>query len=151
MRQCDAMTSCKNFMCLLDYFPISQSFFMRTSSTVIICRPRWLSWMCVRLVIRRLRVRPPPSRKYSFAEIDHEIISTISFSLPLILKGQLSVSGDRMGTVLVNNPTHNDKKMLLCSSSNLSEIKDGIWQLHDRQTDRQLWHWKQTQIFISIY
>ena len=45
------------------------------------CRPRWLSWMCLRLVIRRLRVRllllhpppppPPPTQchQHSFLEI----------------------------------------------------------------------------------
>ena len=35
-------------------------------------------------------------------EIDHEILSTVIFSLPLIQEGQLSVSGERMCTVLVN-------------------------------------------------
>ena len=34
-----------------------------------LCRPRWLSWMRARLVIRRLRVRPPPVRQHSFVEI----------------------------------------------------------------------------------
>ena len=40
--------------------------------------------MLVRLVIRRLRVRPPPGRQDSFVEIDHEIFSTVILSLPLI-------------------------------------------------------------------
>ena len=35
-------------------------------------------------------------------EIDHEIFSTIILSLPLIQEGQLSVSGERMCTLLVN-------------------------------------------------
>ena len=35
--------------------------------------------------------------QHSFVEIDHEILS-----LPLIQKGQLSVSGERMCTILVN-------------------------------------------------
>ena len=35
-------------------------------------------------------------------EIDFEIISTVILSLPLIVKGQLSVSGERMCTILVN-------------------------------------------------
>ena len=66
-------------------------------------RPRWLSW------IRRLtgdqevagstRCR---GRQHSFVEIDHEIFSTVILSLPLIQKGQLSVSGERMCTILVN-------------------------------------------------
>ena len=35
-------------------------------------------------------------------EIDHEMFSTVIISLPLIQEGQLSVSGDRMCTILVN-------------------------------------------------
>ena len=64
------------------------------------CRPRWLSWMCVPLVIRRLRVRPPRGWQHSFVEIDHEIFS-MGHSFPLIQEGQLSVSGKRMCTILV--------------------------------------------------
>ena len=63
---------------------------------------RWLSRMCVRLVIRRLRVRPPPSWQDSFVVIDHEIFSAVILSLPLIQGGQLSFSGKRMCTVRVN-------------------------------------------------
>ena len=62
-----------------------------------------LSWMCAGLVIRRLQVRPPLGRQHSFMEIDHKIFSTVSLSLPLIQEGQLSVSGERMCTILVNN------------------------------------------------
>ena len=65
-------------------------------------RPWWLSWMRTCLVIRRLRVRPPSGRQHSFAEIDHEIFPTIILSLPLIQEGQLSMSGERMCTILVN-------------------------------------------------
>ena len=36
-------------------------------------------------------------------EIDHEIFSTVILSLPLIQEGQLSVSGERMCTILVNH------------------------------------------------
>ena len=39
----------------------------------------------------------------SFVEIDHEIFSTVILSLPLIQEGQLSVSGERMCTILVNH------------------------------------------------
>ena len=39
---------------------------------------------------------------HSFVEIDHEIFSTVIHSLPLIQEGQLSVSGERMCTILVN-------------------------------------------------
>ena len=38
----------------------------------------------------------------SFVEIDHEIFSTVILSLPLIQERQLSVSGERMCTILVN-------------------------------------------------
>ena len=41
-------------------------------------------------------------RQHSFVEIDYEIFSTIILSLPLIQEGQLSVSGERMCTILVN-------------------------------------------------
>ena len=37
-----------------------------------------------------------------FVEIGHEIFSTCILSLPLIQEGQLSVSGERMCTILVN-------------------------------------------------
>ena len=41
-------------------------------------------------------------RLHSFLEIDHEIFSMVILSLPLIQEGQLSVSGKRMCTILVN-------------------------------------------------
>ena len=45
---------------------------------------------------------PHRGRQHSFVETDHEIFSTVILSLPLIQEGQLSVSGERMCTVLVN-------------------------------------------------
>ena len=45
---------------------------------------------------------PRQGRQHSFVEIDHEIFSTVILSLPLIQEGQLSVSGKRMCTILVN-------------------------------------------------
>ena len=45
---------------------------------------------------------PRRGRQHSFVEMDHEIFSTVILSLPLIQEGQLSVSGERMCTVLVN-------------------------------------------------
>ena len=42
-----------------------------------------------------------PRRGHSFVEIDHEIFSTVILSLPLIQEGQLSVTGERMCTILV--------------------------------------------------
>ena len=57
----------------------------------------------VRLETRRLRVQPPPRSATSFTEINHEIFSTVILSLLLIQEGQLSVSGERMCTILVNH------------------------------------------------
>ena len=45
---------------------------------------------------------PRRGRQHSFVEIDHEILSTVILSLPLIQEGQLSVSGERICTILVN-------------------------------------------------
>ena len=45
---------------------------------------------------------PCRGRQLSFVEIDHEIFSTVILSLQLIQGGQLSVSGERMCTILVN-------------------------------------------------
>ena len=45
---------------------------------------------------------PRRGRQHSFVEIDHEIFSTAILSLPLIQEGQLSVSGERMCTILLN-------------------------------------------------
>ena len=46
---------------------------------------------------------PCRGRQHSFVEIDHEVFSIVIFSLPLIQEGQLSVSGERMCTILVNH------------------------------------------------
>ena len=48
------------------------------------------------------RFNPGRGRQHSFVEIDHEIFSTVILSLPLIQEGHLSVSGERMRTILVN-------------------------------------------------
>ena len=45
---------------------------------------------------------PHRGRQHSFVEIDHEIFSTVILSLPLVQEGQLSVSDERMCTILVN-------------------------------------------------
>ena len=45
---------------------------------------------------------PRRSRQHSFVEIDHEIFSIVILSLLLIQERQLSVSGERMCTILVN-------------------------------------------------
>ena len=46
---------------------------------------------------------PCRGRQHFFVEIDHEIFSTVILSLPLIQEGQLSVSGEKMCTILVNH------------------------------------------------
>ena len=66
-------------------------------------RPRWLIWMrrpTVRLGGRGFNRHR--GQQHSFVEIDHEIFSTVILSLPLIQEGQLSVSVERMRTILVN-------------------------------------------------
>ena len=45
---------------------------------------------------------PRRGRQHCFVEIDREIFSTVILPLPLIQEGQLSVSGERMCTILVN-------------------------------------------------
>ena len=45
---------------------------------------------------------PHQDQQHSFVEIDHEIFSTAILSHPLIQEGQLSVSGERICTILVN-------------------------------------------------
>ena len=45
---------------------------------------------------------PRRGRQHSFVEIDREIFSAVILSLPLVQEGQLSVSGKRMCTILVN-------------------------------------------------
>ena len=49
-----------------------------------------------------ISIHPHRGRQHSFVEIDHEIFSTVILSVPLIQEGQLSVSGERMCTILVN-------------------------------------------------
>ena len=56
----------------------------------------------VQLEMRRSRVQPRRGRQHSFVEIDREIFSMVILSLLLIQEGQLSVSGERMCTILVN-------------------------------------------------
>ena len=46
--------------------------------------------------------KPRWGRQHSFVEIDREIFSTVILSLLLIQEGQLSVSGERLYTILVN-------------------------------------------------
>ena len=57
--------------------------------------------MRMRLVIRSSGLTLQ-GQQHSFMEIDHEIFSMVLLILPLIQEGQLSVSGERMCTILVN-------------------------------------------------
>ena len=87
------------FCCIFNFFGVYFSYFFLY---LFFCRPRWLSW------IRRPTgdprgFNPRPGRQHSFVEIDHEILSTVILSLPLIQEGQLSVSGERMCSILVNS------------------------------------------------
>ena len=67
------------------------------------CRPRWLSWMRRPTGDQEVAGSTPRrGPQHFFVEIDHEIFSTVILSLPLIQEGQLSVSGERMCTILVN-------------------------------------------------
>ena len=61
-------------------------------------RPRWLSWMRCPTGDQEVA----GSTTAEVGNIDHEIFSTVILSLPLIQEGQLSVSGERMCTILVN-------------------------------------------------
>ena len=49
-----------------------------------------------------LGFNPRQGRQHALVQIDHEIFSMVILSLPLIQEGQLSVSGERMCTILVN-------------------------------------------------
>ena len=68
---------------------------------------------CLSASVAQLDARPigdqevtgsPPRRVGNILSwrLDHGIFSTVIFSLPLIQEGQLSVSGERMCTILVN-------------------------------------------------
>ena len=67
------------------------------------CWPRWLIWMHHPTGDQEVAgSNPRRGRQHSFVEINHEIFSTVILSLPLIQEGQLSVSGERMCTILVS-------------------------------------------------
>ena len=65
-------------------------------------RPRWLSWMRRPTGDQEVAGSTPAEVGNTFVEINHEIFSTVILSLPLIQEGQLSVSGERMCTILIN-------------------------------------------------
>ena len=94
--------------------PISEDTFSHAEAdiTIFCCRSHHFT-LCIlmpasvaQLDARRTGGRgfdPRRGRQHSFAEIDHEIFSTVILSLLLIQEGQLSVSGERMCTILVNH------------------------------------------------
>ena len=92
-----------NYWCLEQFCIVSKKFEpLKLDCIWHIRRPRWLSWMRVRLVIRRSRVRLTPGRQHSFMEIWSQNTFYGHSLLPLIQEGQLSVSGGRMCTILVH-------------------------------------------------
>ena len=87
--------------CCYQKFWMASAYTNRSHLCVLITYLFWCD-MRVRLVPRRMRVRHPPGRHHSIVEIDYEIFSTVTVFLPLIQEWQLSVSGERMCTILVN-------------------------------------------------
>ena len=81
---------------------MTQNTWILTTKVLELLRPRWLSWMR----------RPTGDQEVAGstpAEVGNILswrlimkYSTVILSLPLIEEGQLSVSGERMCTVLVN-------------------------------------------------
>ena len=64
---------------------------MLEGSIICVGWPQWLSWMR----------HPTGDQEVAFVETDNEIFSAVILSLPLIQEGQLSVSGERVCTILV--------------------------------------------------
>ena len=65
-------------------------------------RPQWLSWMCHPTGDQEVAGSTPAEVGNILSWSDHEIFFMVILSLPLIQEGQLSVSGERMCTILVN-------------------------------------------------
>ena len=81
--------------------PLKYIFIEFTAPADVKCTLRFIqSWWLSRMRVRL--ARSPRARHHSFVEIDHVIFSMVILSLPLIQEGQLSASGERMCTILVN-------------------------------------------------
>ena len=65
----------------------------------------WVAQLNVCLTVEQAFAGSTPlvSRQHSFVEIDHEIFSTVILSILQIQERQLSVSGKRMCTILINS------------------------------------------------
>ena len=68
---------------------------------ILYSRPRWQLDACP-TGDQEVAELTLPDQQHSFMEIDHDIFYTVILSLPLVQEGQLSVSGKRMSTILVN-------------------------------------------------
>ena len=66
------------------------------------CWPRWLSWMRRSTGDQEVAGSTPAAVGYILSWRLIGNIFTVILSLPLIQEGQLSVSGERMCTILVN-------------------------------------------------
>ena len=76
------------FTLTFQYITFTSAFLLMVISWVhCMCRPWWLSWMRIRLVIRRLQIRPPWGWQHSCMQIDHEIFSMVILFLPLLQEG----------------------------------------------------------------
>ena len=65
---------------------------------VAVCWQKWLPCPYMFKTVQKSSSPELRKRKHSFAEIDHEIFSTVILSLPLIQEGKLSVTCERMCT-----------------------------------------------------
>ena len=83
------------------YIRVQQDKGLTNTPQPLYSRPRWLSWMRRPTGDQEVAGSTPAevSNILSWRLI---IFSTVIFSLPLIQEGQLSVSGERMCTILVN-------------------------------------------------
>ena len=74
----------------------------KTKSTLLIIKNTIFRYATYNILDELLYGTNSRGRQHSFVEIDHEIFSTVILSLPLIQEGQLSISGERMCTILDN-------------------------------------------------
>ena len=90
-------------MVALEKFAQTSKFYTCIRKNPIYCRPRWLSWMRRPTGDQEVTGSILVEVGNSLLEIDHEIFSMVILFLLLIQEGQLSVSGERMCTILDNS------------------------------------------------